>query len=359
MSGWNSRRYISFRRTNWTSYNTTSHTNLVDNNIQAVFVDNQDQLWVGTDFGVSTLIGGVFTTYTETDGLGDNKIKCITQNQSGSILFGTNDGLSIFDGSSWTNYGMSDGLPFGGVNSIKEASNGDLYLGSGLGGTVVFDGTSFTALTTNDGLISNRIRSIDIDQSGNRWIGTSDGITVLDDADQLLTQHTRVYTLPAPDTLNPIEDISVDNSGNVWVGVYVDYLVTEGGVCGYNGNQWVEYHVSDGLIGPVIRTLAVDSDNNVWVGTSTGVSKISDHSLSIQENVQSNLNIYPNPSNGIFTIELDTVFEDVKIYDSRMRLIRVLNNSSTNLSLDLTAESMVSILSNLAARFTKLSTIKL
>jgi hypothetical protein len=44
----------------------------------------------------------------------------------------------------------------------------------------------------------------------------------------------------------------------------------------FNGNDWTYYDVSDGLVGPVIRSMGIDSQDNVWVTTSTGISKISD-----------------------------------------------------------------------------------
>ena len=44
----------------------------------------------------------------------------------------------------------------------------------------------------------------------------------------------------------------------------------------FNGNDWTYYDVSDGLVGPVIRSIGIDSQDNVWVTTSTGISKISD-----------------------------------------------------------------------------------
>ncbi len=42
----------------------------------------------------------------------------------------------------------------------------------------------------------------------------------------------------------------------------------------FAGSEWVDYDEDDGLAGPVVRRLAIDSQNNVWVATSTGISKI-------------------------------------------------------------------------------------
>lgn len=313
----------------WTNHTTATDAGLVDNTIQAIYVTNSGDVWVGTDFGVSIYNGSSWSTYTTLDGLGNNQVKCITEDANGDIWFGTNNGASKFDGATtWVSYGTTEGLPFGGVFSIDVHSNGDVWMGSGLGGMMIFDGAIFTGITTVDGLIDNRIRGMVIDQQDNKWIGTSEGITVLNTGNTFSANHTTLFSLPAPDTLNPIEDVEMDSQGNIWVGVYVDYLVTEGGVCAYNGNQWVEYHVADGLVGPVVRALAIDGNDDVWVATSTGVSKIHDETLDVTEQAEEiQFEIYPNPANDNINISLEGVnFSNntIEIYDASMKLVNLI-----------------------------------
>ena len=38
-------------------------------------------------------------------------------------------------------------------------------------------------------------------------------------------------------------------------------------------SEWQDFHVSDGLAGPNVKGLVIDSEDNVWVATTTGVSK--------------------------------------------------------------------------------------
>ena len=235
-------------------------------------------------------------------------------------------------------------MPFGGGTAIAFESNGNVWLGSGLGGVSVYDGTNLAPITSsNDGLVDDRIRALQFDNQDQRWVGTSKGISVLDNTNLLSTNHTQIYSMPAPDTLNPIEDIAMDNSGNIWVGVYVDYLVTEGGICAFDGFDWTEYHVSDGLVGPVIRALSVDSQNNIWIATSTGVSKLSNHQVGLNESNQADWFIGPNPSEGLFRIALKHskgTDSNVKVFTSDMRLVQnnVLLAGEKTLDLSLEAE---------------------
>ena len=315
-----------FDGVNWSSHTTTTDPGLADNNIQAIYCATNGDVWVGTDFGASIFNGSSWTTYTSADGLGNDVVKCVSEDQDGHTWFGTNNGASEFDGVNWVSYGAAQGLPFGGVNSITLHSSGDLWMGTGLSGVMVFNGSSFTGISSADGLIDDRVRSIAIDALNNKWVGTSQGVSVFDNADLFAGHHPKMSTFPAPDTLNPVEDVKIDGQGNIWVAVYVDYLVTEGGICAYNGNQWVEYHVADGLVGPVVRALAIDSNDHVWVATSTGVSKIHDPTIGLES--QSEIvpfKLYPNPAVDVVHVSVtDRASENdnqVSLFDASMQLV--------------------------------------
>jgi len=290
---------------NWTNYDVNSHPDLVSNTITAIAVDRDNNLWVGTDFGVSRFDGTNWTTYTDDNGLADNRVKYINQSSDGKIWFANNDGVSILDGESWTSYVRDDGLPFGGVDFVTFDAMGNAWLGTPLGGVFIFDGTSFIAtLTEDDGLLNDKVRSIAIDGNQHKWIGTSDGVSVFDENNVWVANHEIIFELPPPDVLNPVEDLQVDSQGNVWVGVYVDYLVTEGGISIFDGSTWSDFDVNDGLAGPVVRRLAIDSKDNVWIATSTGVSKTESLSMDIDELVDAAINVYPNPVNSSLFVSL-------------------------------------------------------
>ncbi len=312
-----------FNGTTWTNYTAGSNPGLVDNTIQAIHCAANGDVWVGTDFGASVFSAATWTSYTTTSGLANNQIKCITEDGAGDIWFGTSAGASKYDGAAWTNVGTAQGLPFGGVNEIDVKANGEVWFGTGLSGIRLYNSVVTGSITETNGLIDNRIRAMVFDQQDKKWIGTSEGISVLGTTNALSFHYTTIFTLPPPDTLNPIEDIEMDSDGNMWVGVYVDYLVTEGGVCAYNGNQWLEFDVADGLVGPVIRALAIDNNDDVWVATSTGVTKISNTSLALEKLTKLSFKMYPNPASDEVTLlfEKGTENTQVEVYNSSMQWI--------------------------------------
>ena len=308
----------------FTVHNTTTHPGLVNNDLQAIAAISTGDVWVGTDFGVSVFDGSAYTTYTTLDGLGDNAIKNIKEAPNGDIWIATINGATRYSGGVFTAF-ASPNIPFGGALHIAFASNGDVLISGGLGGVIVYNGTTFSAVTTAQGLLSNRIRSIAVDEAQNKWVGTASGISVLDVNNAHTLDHAIVFTLPPPDELNPITDVVIDAHGRVWAGVYVDYLVTVGGVSVYNGTSWNQYETTEGLAGPNVRRLAVDGDDDIWVSTSTGLTEISNVSIGMDENTASvGFGLYPDPASSIMTFSLENIVgqrNTLEVFDAQQRLI--------------------------------------
>ncbi len=325
-----------FDGTNWFTFNMGNSPGLADNNITAIFFDNDNNLWVGTDFGASTFDGNDWRTYNEDNGLIDNRVTHINSGKEGIVWIGNRDGVTLKEDNELISLGMADGMPFGGVTSISfdNASN-DKYFGTALGGVIKFNGIDLLPFHANIGLLSDKITSIAIDENDNKWVGTSAGVSVLDNRDSLVMNHSRIFELPAPDTLNPVEDVKIDSKGRVWAGVYVDYLVTEGGVSMYDGMTWIDLDVEDGLVGPVVRQLAIEANDDVWVATSTGVSKITfpfTPPSSTQNLIPENFKVFPNPVSDNLIIELQP--------ESSNRLVSVYNSVGQIIARDIIPNSL-------------------
>ncbi len=121
-------------------------------------------------------------------------------------------------------------------------------------------------LTTADGLSHNEVRGIWQDHQGFMWFVTLDGINRYDG-------HSFKVYKPAPGrdfSSNWVSNIGEDSEGNLWM----EY----GGLQKYDRklDRFVHYpQDSLGLTGPKghIDALAVDLQNNVWLGTTRGIEK--------------------------------------------------------------------------------------
>jgi ligand-binding sensor domain-containing protein len=311
---------------NWVNHNTSTDAGFVNDVVSVITVINNGDVWIGSDFGAAHYDGTSWNTYTEADGLGDDRIKAIYEMEDGTVVFGTEIGFTLYDGANWTSYGVSDGIPFGGVYCIAQNSSDVLYFGTGLGGIGIMDGP-FDFIEEDDDLLNDKVRAVVFDAQGNLWAGTADGVSGFNGQDEWVFNHTIMYILPPPDTLNPVEDLKIDGEGNVWAAIYMDYLVTVGGVSVYNGTEWIQYDESNGLVGPVVRQLAIDSQNNCWVATSSGVSKIGAIDTTNTDifdfDVFDSMSIVPNPASNKITVSSDDMEPRLlEIYDASMRLVK-------------------------------------
>jgi len=325
-----------FDGTNWTAYTTAD--GLVNDNIKVITSASNADVWVGTDFGASHFDGANWTTYDNTSGLNSNQVKSIDEDPNGGIWIGTNLGVSHFDGANWTSY-SSPNLHWSGVNATAFDSNGDKWFASPLGGTTHFDGTTFTPYGTANGLLSQYITDILVDNQDNKWVGTSSGMSVLDATNTTFTQHTRMYIMPPPDTLNPVVDIAIDGWGRIWTSIYVGYLAV-GGVAYWDGSQWEDFDVTDGLAGPNVKGLTIDNQNNVWVATSTGVSKIVPVPSAIITPEFSSVNLFPNPSNNVlYLVNENQKIQQINMYNNLGALVYENDNNQLNYSIDVSSLS--------------------
>ncbi len=308
----------------WTIYNKTSNPEIPNNTITAIAALKNGNIWIGTDYGIGIYDGSKWTSYTTADGLGSNRVNYITELANGDIWISDFNGATKYSGATFTKYGSADGLPFGGVQQIQEAKNGDIIMATGLGGLVKYNGSTFTAYKTTEGLLSNSSSSLALDNASNIWIGTGAGVSVFDSNYTFKENFTRLYKLPEPDTLNPVEDIKIDSKGQIWVGIYVDYLVSVGGVSMYDGNTWMEYDESNGLAGPTIRNMCIDVNDNVWVATSTGVSRINSGTTSISKVFVQDFDLFPNPTKDRLTVTYEqhngTKNASIEIYNTAGKL---------------------------------------
>ncbi len=310
-----------FDGSNWVNYNSSNTPELIDTNIKTITIANNGAVWLGTDFGAYKFDGTTWTSYSDTNGLAYNQIHRIDEGPNGDLYFAHNSwsaGVSVFNGTTWSSYGAPD-LPASGVCATSFDSQGDAWFASPLHGIVHYNGSTFTPYTNSDGLVSNFGTDILVDDSDNKWVGTGSGMSVLDATNSFVTNHTKMLILPNPDTLNPVVEIAKDSHNRIWTAIYVGYL-TVGGIAMYDGTGWLDWDTNDGIVGDNVRGIAIDSQNNVWIATSTGITHMS--SIPVSTSIKSHLNdsqisVFPNPatSSVYLVFEESSIPEKISLYN--------------------------------------------
>ncbi|MEC3907163.1 two-component regulator propeller domain-containing protein [Tamlana sp. 2201CG12-4] len=265
-------------------FNSGTNNSKLNYKVVSSFIEDSNQnLWIGTEGGGINFYNkenGTFKYYTsdsDNNTLSNNNVKAMVQDHSGNLWVGTHDG----------------GLNFVNLNKIP------------------FQFIRYKNIPNNINSISNdRVISLCVDDNDKVWIGTSGGgVNLFDKNTKSITRlkglGTHIYTISkARDGhflfiggSNGLAKINVDTkefvsinyignneskgSNNVLC-VYEDddkniLVGTEGdGLYYYNQetNQSIKYDSSNGLPNDIIYGIVPDHNNNIWLSTNNGLSRV-------------------------------------------------------------------------------------
>ena len=225
-------------------------------------------MWVATWSGVNRvqgdpLIQDSWTSFTieNTDGgLIDNWVYAIEIGDNNNIWFGTEGGLSLFNGKQWKNWNHKNGL--GASYEIVKHDNRlatDSFKGSHHSNQVIN-----LPNTENVSYRPNYIVSMRLDQSNRLWIGTwGGGISMFDPETQVFRNYTVKHGLPG----NYILAIHEGSDGNLWIG-------SNKGLSKFDGTTFLNYSQTNGLISDYVFSIEFDNDSFLWIGGHHGMTRL-------------------------------------------------------------------------------------
>jgi streptogramin lyase len=300
-----------YSQTEWKTFNTSN--GLVDNNITAVAVDSQNNLWIGTYNGVQKYDGIKWETYNVTNtngGLVSNYITSLVIDNVGKVWIGSNGaGISMFNDNKWTSYTFSTtGSSINSVSSIVIDSLNNKWFSTFGGGIYKFDDINWTNYnSTNSDIDGFLFSDIKIDMNGNIW--TSDASSK--NFKKFDGKKWSVVDVCNQNGNSIIDGFGFDKNNNLWIGrednnlidkyngdscqifgltdvceknqpslnsrpILIDgnlWVLTNQGISIYNENNWKRISTcNSGLIDNNVSSVAIDKNGNKWIGTSKGLS---------------------------------------------------------------------------------------
>ncbi len=303
--------------------NLTDNSSLISNNLLYLFIDKDNNLWVGSEdngLGINFNSYQKFTHYKNGKEKDDNIINCFLETKSHVIYVGCNNGFYTFNKNNGTfsnhllvekhspitvqalyednesniwigtiSHGLflynpklnttskilNNYFESTEIYKIIKDPNGTIWIGTYNQGLFAVNPRTLTVrnFTINDGLSSNKILSLFYDtKKNNLWVCTGDaGICILD----FLTSSKKPYiaNLKHSDTQNSlssdiVNNISKDSKGNYWIS-------TTNGLNKYNykTKQFSVITEIDGLANNYVYDAIPDKFDNLWLPTNNGLNK--------------------------------------------------------------------------------------
>lgn len=145
--------------------------------ILSLFIDREDNLWVGTNSGLYRFTDAPFSSVTRQHGLPDDYVRSVLARADGSVLVGTAQGLARRNADGTVvRLGAGTAIADASVLSLAEAEGGRVWVGTYDDGALLWDGTRVVAtLDTTNGLPANEVRALRADGDG-LWLGTTRGL---------------------------------------------------------------------------------------------------------------------------------------------------------------------------------------
>jgi len=235
------------------------HTSgLVNNMVQALLVDHDQNLWVGTGGGgLSRLRDGRFTSFTTENGLANNSVRALYEDRQGAIWIGTDGGgLMRYQDGRFHLFTTADGLADNVIFSISGERNGTIWIAT-RGGLNRFSNGKFERLRNAGHSACEVARAVHIDRSGALWLGTTDGLC------RIAPDGIRRFTTKNGLSSNTVYSLFEDTAGSLWIG-------TANGVTRFANGRFSSFTEKDGLLGKDVWALFEDREGSLWMGTAGG-----------------------------------------------------------------------------------------
>lgn len=216
------------------------------------------------------------------NGLSSNSINDIAQDSLGFIWIATEDGLNRYDGSEFLKFRENANLKENKIanNSVQRLvfnNPEELLIGTDEGLNVYNIRTGqMKLISQKDGLLNNSISSISLTSSGSFIVGTYRGGIQLIDKN---LQFQKKYIDYSSMTSTEISATLIQQDSILWVGTFnkglnkIDFK---------SGKVVKKYQASNSFLNSsIINCLYEDKQANLWIGTRSGVSVITNNGKKI------------------------------------------------------------------------------
>jgi signal transduction histidine kinase len=271
---------------------------LASNDVRVLFEDNNHDVWIGTIAGLQRLHQGIFSSYTDQDGLphGRSQSDAVFEDASGAIWVGTLEGgVAELKNGTWRKFGPAEGIslgqvlgfaeghgapvvaisdygmfgwsqnrfskiagvPHGYIKSPVRDKDGSLWFAVLHKGLFRLQGGKLTHFGKVEGLSESTVWVVQPDGRGGMWTGTSEGLF------RCTAQHCEKQVA----TPGWVLSVAQCRDGRLLLGISNGLMIIQG----------EKTHLitrDQGLPANTVLTVVEDEDENVWIATTNGIARI-------------------------------------------------------------------------------------
>lgn len=270
-----------------------------NNSIWSIFEDRDRRLWIGTGLKGVNLVDNHFVKFKHyyssplnSNGLNNNLVRGFWEDKKGNVWIATDGGgLNYWDRKrnvfSHYTHDPQDAFSIGSdaLLDFTEDKEGRLWISTWAGGVnVLIDRQKMQfkkaqELQSKDSVAAEVVSSFALltDSEGVVWSGNYDkGLSIYD----LKNNNTRLFVNDPNDknslSSNTLYSVFEDSKGNIWAGGENNGLNKV--IKGENGKVSFKAYKHDAndstsISGNIVNQIIEDSKNQIWVGTSGGLSK--------------------------------------------------------------------------------------
>lgn len=289
---------------NYNFKNYSVDNGLSQSQILSIYQDKTGEIWAGTNNGgISIFNGKTFSYLTTKNGLADNIVYSIERGPDSYIYVGTNNGLSIIKPDTIINIDTTNGLTHNRVFKVFFDSMNRCWIGTGNGINFLENG-KIKSFEKNSLFENKGVFNFYEDESKNIWVSTMGVGLFKIEGNNILnynsnnsnlpdivysTQHiySKLWVFTNKGTFefnnsNLFEFKSFDKSNlnfPVYTAIKDDNFYWFGsysGIFKYDGKQFYNITIQNGLIDNDIFKILKDREENIWFASkNNGISKLS------------------------------------------------------------------------------------
>lgn len=238
--------------------------------VQVLFGDRGGGLWIGTaESGLTHLQDGQFTTYTAREGLPSGSITALAEDREGRLWVGSETGLAVWRDGRFVRPDGVAGFEGKRISALFPDRQGDLWIGATGAGVFQYHSGQFIPVVEASvaGLLQEP-HCLLVDQAGSLWIGAGDDVVLCRTGEQW-----RRYRIPRHSERPYVSALAEEPDGTVWAGS------VSGGLIQFKEGKPTAINASSGLSDNLVKSLLVDREGKLWVGTDAGLNRLRHQNL--------------------------------------------------------------------------------